>query len=205
MRWVRAVERAIFSRLAAIVRPSPEINWASTRASAEVKSKRSEKTFTRSAGPRRQSTMTRPATGRSLSGSKTLEGGERGTTCTTSDGSPSSSRTMSEPPGAASSIGREPADISDCNFRAILKFEALTQPCSQRSPLFARMRLSAVSLAQTICRFAVTRTKPKPALPMTLPNNSTCVIYSLSRSLAKKARLRGGGDHVHSLDSDENE
>ena len=47
-RCVRAVERAISRCRAATVKPSPEINWARTRASAEVRSKYSAKTLTRS-------------------------------------------------------------------------------------------------------------------------------------------------------------
>src|SRR5208337_4133194 len=99
---------------------------------------------------------------------------------------------MIDPPGTASSIGREAAEISDCNFQAVLKFGAQIQPCSQRSPLLARINFSAASFAQTIFRFDLTRTKPKPALAITFPSNSTCVIYSLGRPLSRKARLTQG-------------
>ena len=77
-------------------------------------------------------------------------------------------------------------------FPSSLDIRGTDQPFSQRSPLLARINFSAASFAQTICRFDLTRTKPKPALAITFPSNSTSVIYSLSRSLSRKARLTRG-------------
>jgi len=85
-----------------------------------------------------QSTMKRPATGRSLSG-RTMEGGEN---MHNERRQPIFITQMIDPPNTASSIRREAAEISDCNFQVVLTSGA------QTSRFRSVVRCSLASISQ---------------------------------------------------------